>query len=457
MDQLTLRSRFFNHYSNTFVVQAFFKYARSVAFEALRQGLTRGQLTVEDEEGKHVFGERQHPELMSIVRLTVLNNAMWGQIFLSHDIGFAEAYMQGHLEVSSLKDLLNLWLDNQTGLGAMSSVLSSVLQFTSSIINNTIFRQNLAMARQSAEISYDVSNTFMECFLSKEMMYSTALWSDAEHGPRGDLTFGPTEGDLEDAQQRKIQYFLKKARLRPGDRLLEIGSGWGAMAIEAGRMGCIVDTITLSKEQKIQADKRIADAGLSQSVRVHLCDYRELPPSFEHSFDACISCEMLEAVGYKNYGVYFKTIDWALKTDRATVVISSTTQPEYRYSEYQPEDFARRYHWPDNFAPSPTSLVSALQAAVPRKFVVFSIEDHGFHYCRTLREWGRRFQRNFRGEVVEHMQKEYPFLRDPQNLEMFKKKWLYQFVYAEVGYARAYTSLHQFVFTRQENVCEPCA
>jgi cyclopropane-fatty-acyl-phospholipid synthase len=116
-------------------------------------------------------------------------------------------------------------------------------------------------------------------------------------------------------------------------------------------MGCIVDTITLSKEQKAQADKRIAAAGLSETVRVHLCDYRELPASFEHSFDACISCEMLEvsklfartseltqghkAVGYKNYGVYFQTIDWALKKDRATVVISSTTQPEFRYTEHQ--------------------------------------------------------------------------------------------------------------------------
>ncbi|KAJ6581082.1 Mycolic acid cyclopropane synthase [Mycena capillaripes] len=164
----------------------------------------------------------------------------------------------------------------------------------------------------------------MKCFLSKDMMYSAALWSEAEHGPRGDLTHGPTEGDLEDAQGRKIQYFLMKARLRAGDRLLEIGSGWEAMAIEAGRMGCIVDTITLSREQKIQADKLICDAGLSDSIRVHLCDYRELPASFEHSFDACISCEMLEAVGYKNYGAYFKAIDWALKTDRATVVISST-------------------------------------------------------------------------------------------------------------------------------------
>ncbi|KAJ7496790.1 cyclopropane fatty acid synthase [Mycena latifolia] len=456
MDQLTLRSRLFIDQSNTLLVRVFLRYARSAAFSALRHGLIRGQLIVDDDEGQHIFGELEDRESKPIVHLTVSNNAMWGQLFLSHDLGFAEAYMQGHFQTSSLKDLLNLWLDNRAGLSLMSSTLSSALQFVSSTLSNIIFRQSLTMARRSAEISYDVSNTFMECFLSKEMMYSAALWSDAEHGPRGDLTFGPTEGDLEDAQQRKIQHFLKRARLRPGDRLLEIGSGWGAMAIAAGRMGCSVDTITLSKEQKTEADKRISAAGLSETVRVHLCDYRQLPPSFEHIFDACICCEMIEAVGLKNFGVYFKALDWALKKDRATVVISVTTQPECRYSEYQ-EDFIRRYHWPNIFMPSPTSLVSALQDSVHGKLVVCSIEDHGIHYCRTLREWGRRFQRNFTGEVVEHMQQEYPFLRDPKNLEMFKRKWLYMFVYAEVGYARAYSSLHHFVFTRPDNVCEPCA
>ncbi|KAJ7801883.1 Mycolic acid cyclopropane synthetase-domain-containing protein [Mycena olivaceomarginata] len=413
MDRLTLRSRVFIDQSNTLLVRTFLQYGQPHCysserqlivgklgpslFNALGSGVTRGQLIVQDDEGEHVFGKLQDMESESAVCLTVTNNAVWGQVFLSHDLGFAEAYMQGHIEVSDLKGLLNLFLDNRTGLDVLSSSLNSVFQLVSSILSNTILRQNLTMAKRSAQISYDVSNTFMECFLSKEMMYSAALWDAPEHGPRGDLTHG------------------LKARLRPGDRLLEIGSGWGAMAIEAGRMGCAVDTITLSKEQKMQADERIAAAGLAESVRVHLCDYRELPPAFEHSFDACISCEMLEAVGYKNYGAYFRT-------DRATVVISSTTQPESRYSEYQPEDFARRYHWPNNFAPSPTSLVSAVQAAIPRKFVVFSVEDHGIHYCRTLREWGRRFQRNFKGAVLEHMQEEYPFLRDPKESRNVQKE-----------------------------------
>ncbi|KAJ7639298.1 Mycolic acid cyclopropane synthetase-domain-containing protein, partial [Roridomyces roridus] len=308
--------------------------ARSAAFALVHRGITRGQLIIVDSEGKHVFGEEASE---CRVNLTVLDNAMWGQIFLSHDLGFAEAYMQGNLEVPDLKATLNarLFLDNRAGLTFMASSLNFLFELASSTLSNTIFRQNLVMARKSAELSYDISNVFMKCFLSKEMMYSAALWGDAEHGPRGDLNHGPTEGDLERAQDRKIQHFLKNARLVPGDRVLEIGSGWGAMAIAAGRMGCTVDSITLSKEQKKEADERIAAAGLSEFVRVHLCDYREMPPSFEHAFDACVSCEMLEVSVCACRGAYFEAIDWALKPDKATVVISVSTQPEDRYSEHQ--------------------------------------------------------------------------------------------------------------------------
>lgn len=153
----------------------------------------------------------------------------------------------------------------------------------------------------------------LKTFLSNEMMYSCALWSDEEGGVRGDLTLAGKPGDLGAAQLRKIYYVLRKARIRPGDRILEFGSGWGALAIEvsysnhhliylcqttctqaARHFSCEVDTLTLSVEQKILADKRIRKAGLEGRVRVHLLDYRSIPPEFEKAFDAFISIEMLE-------------------------------------------------------------------------------------------------------------------------------------------------------------------
>lgn len=127
------------------------------------------------------------------------------------------------------------------------------------------------------------------------MMYSCALWDDAEGGVRGDLVFGSTPGDLEAAQLRKIRHVLKAARVKPGHRILEFGSGWGGLAIEAAtNFGCDVDTLTLSVEQKTLAEERIRAAGVEDRVHVHLLDYREIPPEFEKAFDAFVSIEMLE-------------------------------------------------------------------------------------------------------------------------------------------------------------------
>jgi cyclopropane-fatty-acyl-phospholipid synthase len=217
-----------------------------------------------------------------------------------------------------------------------------------------------------------------QCFLSHDMLYSSALFGSEEGGPAGDLADSPIELDtLERAQMRKIHYVLRKARLVPGSKVLELGSGWGAVAIEAGKLGCVVESITLSEEQKKFADERIEAAGLSDRVHLHLCDYRKLPASFENSFDAVISIEMVEHVGAKHQAEFFRVIDWALKKERGAVVISSTTRPENRYSDYQAEDFSRRYHWPNVHASSPTSLISVAYNTLKGRLVVNSVEDHG--------------------------------------------------------------------------------
>ncbi|OCH84814.1 putative cyclopropane fatty acid synthase [Obba rivulosa] len=382
---------------------------------------------------------------------------VWARVFLSYDIGLSEAYMQGEFDVSSLQSLLNLWLDNRVALAKFSSTISALFAYYSALAINCLGRQSLTMSRVNVEVAYDVSNELYQRFLSKEMMYSCAIWGEEENGVRGDLTHGPTPGDLEAAQLRKIRHILKKARLRPGDRLLEIGSGWGAMSLEAARMGCTVDTVTLSSEQKAMTEQRAQSAGLGERVRVHLCDYRQLPRNLENTFDALVSCEMIEAVGPRHYHEYFGVIDWALKKDRAAVVITSTAQPEHRYKDYQPDDFARHYHWPNTHLPSATSLAVAVQKVVPGKFVLESIEDHGIHYPRTLREWGRRLEKNWSHEIITHLQEKYPELRNKKNIEAFRRKWMYMFAYAEVGYARAYSSLNCWTWTRPENVSTLCA
>jgi cyclopropane-fatty-acyl-phospholipid synthase len=235
---------------------------------------------------------------------------------------------------------------------------------------------------------------------------------------------------------------------------LEFGSGWGGLAIEAARTyGCEVDTLTLSVEQKALAEERIRDAGLEGVIRVHLLDYREIPAEFEKAFDAFISIEMLEHVGSKHYETYFKLVDFALKSRNATVVVSTTTFPESRYSSYQAEDFMRRYMWPNSCLPSATALITAANTGSQGRFTLDKVENHSAHYPRTLREWDMRLEANL---TVETISKEYPSLSDQAQYDAFKRKWRYLFAYAGAGFAKGYITNHMLTFIRENDKPEPC-
>ncbi|KAI0777608.1 cyclopropane-fatty-acyl-phospholipid synthase [Trametes elegans] len=431
---------------NLYLIQ----YGRYRVLNTLSRGVVKGGLIIEEGDKCYKFGQIEGQKVQTVV-WKVLEPLLWARILVSYDLGLSEAYMRGEFVVSDLRSLFDLWLSNRETLVGISNPISSLFAQYSAIAISALGRQTLGMSKWNVEVAYDTSNTFFQCFLSKEMMYSCAIWGDEEGGVHGDLIRGPRPGDLEAAQQRKISLILSKARLRPGDRLLEIGSGWGAMAIGAAKLGCTVDTITLSREQKAMAEQRAAEAGVADKVRVHICDYRELPPAFEHQFDAAVSCEMVEAVGPRHMGSYFRMLDWALKPGRAAIVITATSQPEHRWREYQADDFARHYHWPNTYLPSPLSLPNAAQAAVPGKFVLHQLEDHGMHYPRTLREWGRRLDASFSDDVVEALRQRHPELRSDGDLAVFKRKWEYMFAYAEAGFARAYTNLNCWTFTRPEN------
>jgi cyclopropane-fatty-acyl-phospholipid synthase len=191
-------------------------------------------------------------------------------------------------------------------------------------------------------------------------MYSCALWSSKEGGPTGDIdpviqpgsiTSSPSSstgtlvtmpsddlrlGELEAAQQRKIAHVLEALRLHPGSRVLEFGTGWGALAIAAAQYyGAEVDTLTLSIEQKALAEERIRAAGLQDRIRVHLMDYRHTPREWDGYFDAFVSIEMIEHVGPNHYQHYFSIVDRALKPSDATAVVTGSTFPESRYTTKQ--------------------------------------------------------------------------------------------------------------------------
>ncbi|KAI9449491.1 Mycolic acid cyclopropane synthetase-domain-containing protein [Lactarius psammicola] len=365
---------------------------------------------------------------------------------------------------------MSLWLENESGMASLNSVFKRISSAVSGVYI-TLFGQTLTQSRLNCITGYDQSNELFKAFLSKEMMYSSALFSEEEGGVHGDLLpqLRRHTADLEKAQLRKIHHVLRQARVQPGQRILEFGSGWGAVAIEAARTyKCEVDTLTLSIEQKTLAEERIREGGLEDLVRVHLMDYREIPASFEKKFDAFISVEMIEHVGPKYYTTYFKIVDKVLKSRDAIAVVTCSTLPEWRYSVYQyvmfhvfsdrksyfrsifcrPEDFSRKYIWPNTYLPTPAIIINAVNTGSQGRFILEGVESHGFHYGRTIREWGRRFATNVTPEVVV---KDFPSMtKDPATFEAFRRKWRYLFAYAAAGLAHGYLTSHMFTFIRTD-------
>ncbi|KZV71598.1 hypothetical protein PENSPDRAFT_684527 [Peniophora sp. CONT] len=161
-------------------------------------------------------------------------------------------------------------------------------------------------------------NELFKAFLGDSLMYSSALWLDSTGGMRGDLEIdGPAKADLGMAQIDKLHYLLRKAR------------------IEATKMGRVADTFTLSNEQKDFAEAKIVRLGLSEHIRIHLCDYRNLPVDFEKAFDTFVRIGMVEHVGYCFLPQYLKIIDWALNSNRAAAAVTMTTPPDSRFDTLQ--------------------------------------------------------------------------------------------------------------------------
>ncbi|KAH8829939.1 cyclopropane-fatty-acyl-phospholipid synthase [Flagelloscypha sp. PMI_526] len=426
--------------------------ARNSILSVLDQSIQNGYLSVSDSQGTNYYGA--YSKGCNSVHLKVLSDNFWIRLLLSGDLGFSEAFMIGEVEVNNLKGAMDLWLDNQDG---MDSTLTSLLSRVSSSISgiyNCFLGQTRSQARLNAMASYDQSNELFKAFLSSEMMYSCALWSDEEGGVRGDIVNGLRAGDLETAQLRKIHHVLHQARVKPGHRLLEFGSGWGGLAIVAAReYGCEVDTLTLSVEQKVLAEERIAEEGLSEAIRVHLLDYRDIPSDWKHSFDAFISIEMFEHVGSSHYNAYFKLVDFALKPSNATAVVSASSFPESRFTGYQAEDFMRRYMWPNSCLPSATAMITAASTGAQGRLTVQRVENHAAHYPRTLREWNRRLEANLTQELIAE---DYPALKETQDYQAFKRKWEYLFAYAGAGFAKGYITCHMLTFIRPNDWPERC-
>ncbi|KAF5382311.1 hypothetical protein D9757_008471 [Collybiopsis confluens] len=347
------------------------------AVVALMRNISQGQIKVFTFSHIYTFPahSRDQHEHEGKAELRVVNDVFWFRLCAMGDLGFAEAYMYGDVECDDLVSLFQIFLDNRERLSHMDSAVSYLFtlpqKFTSYRFLNTI-----GNSRSNISAHYDISNEMFAGFLSKDMTYSCAIFEDLD----GDLKDGngidrghwsgghglhrlghqPTEvtaatrlinedtttDALESAQYRKLRYIIRKANILPGQRVLEIGSGWGSLSILIAQTipDTTIDTLTLSVAQQGLARERIRAVGLQDRINVHLMDYRNMPSEWEGKFDRLVSIEMIEAVGREFLETYWEKVNWALKKKDAVGVVQVITIPEARFERYIREiDFIRKW------------------------------------------------------------------------------------------------------------------
>ncbi|KAI0044109.1 cyclopropane-fatty-acyl-phospholipid synthase [Auriscalpium vulgare] len=440
------------------------------------------------------------------VELRVVSDAFWVRLCTMSDLGFAEAYMYGDVECDDLISTFLIFIRNKENLSGLNSRLSWLFSIPQRL---TAYRfvNSLSNSRSNISAHYDMSDDMFKAFLSEDMTYSCAIYSDLDGDLKSNanITFTPSQlrrlsayrpasssgsvssdaspastppalsssfpsdpstlatppaqDNLHAAQLRKLTHLTNRARISRGHRVLEIGSGWGAMALHIVRTipDTQVDTITLSQNQHAHVTGLVAAEGLQDRVRVHLMDYREMPEEWNGAFDRVVSVEMIENVGEENLGEFWRMLDRVMKRKDAAGAVQSITIPEARFDNYRKEvDFIQKWViFPGGLLPTLTLLLSTMTAATSGQLLVDSVSNIGPHYARTLREWRREFEARFDDTIACSLRREHPGVfegaQGERELAVFRRKWIFYFCYCEIGFTTRMLGDHIITFTREGN------
>ncbi|MBP2844681.1 class I SAM-dependent methyltransferase [Dickeya oryzae] len=389
------------------------RFARWLLFRLLA-GIQQGSLTLHEGNQSVHFGDTASPLRAEV---NILSPGIYARLLTGGSIAAAESWMEGEWETDQLTELLQIMAANAGVLSRLENGFRVLGQPFQRLWHWTR-RNRRQQARENIAAHYDLGNTFYQQFLDEGLLYSSAL-------------FTPDTPDLASAQQAKMQRLCEELALTPDDHLLEIGTGWGALAEFAARhYGCRVTTTTLSQEQYHYALARIAQAGLQDRVTVLLCDYRDLTGQF----DKLVSVEMIEAVGKAFLPQFFKTCQARLRPG-GKMAIQAITIQDQRYHDYSKSvDFIQRYIFPGGFLPSVTAISSLMTRHTD--FVLRNLFDMGPHYAKTLAHWRQRFLLA------------WPEIERLGFDTRFRRMWLYYFGYCEAGFNARTISVVQLTAER---------
>ena len=371
-----------------------------------------GDLTLDLPSGARLIhkGARSGPQAFLTIHRW---RAIWRLILLG-DVGFAESYIRGDWSSRDLPTFIELAARNIEPLeakisGSFAARLAARLRHLANANTRIGSRKNIAF-------HYDLGNSFYECWLDPSMSYSSALYA---------VSFDT----LEDAQARKIKRIEELLDINGNSEVLEIGCGWGALAIALARRCRSVRGVTLSAEQRAFANSRVGESGLAGKVAFELRDYRDITGSF----DRIVSIEMVEAVGEAFWPNYFQALYDRLRPG-GTALLQAITIDESRFNSYrQSPDFIQRHVFPGGMLPTREAIVREAE----KVGLVFSFSERfGESYARTLAEWRRRFLAS--RKQVEAM----------GFSEQFQRMWDYYLSYSEGAFRAGVIDVGFYGFRR---------
>ncbi len=373
------------------------------ALLAKLRALRHGCLVMVEGKERHRFGQTT-AELPEPVVLHVHDSRMYGDIAFGGSIGAGEAYMRGYWTSAQLVDVVRLFVLNMDALEGLEGGFARLATPLRKAMH-ALRRNSRAGSRRNIAAHYDLGNDFFRLMLDETMMYSAA-------------TYEYPRQSLHDAQLARLDRICERLDLKPTDHLLEIGTGWGGLALHAARhFGCRVTTTTISREQWKLTRERVCEAGLQDRIDVRCEDYRDLTGRY----DKLVSIEMIEAIGHAYYDTYFARCSELLKPEGA-MLLQAITIPDQRFEQARRSvDFIQRYIFPGSCIPSVAALTRSIARASDLR--VFDLEDIGPHYATTLAHWRENFRANL------------PRVRALGYGEEFIRMWEFYLCYCEGGFA----------------------
>ncbi len=375
-----------------------------------------GQLSITENGTTYNFGQTQDNSEL-VAHINVSHPGFYRRLLFGGSIGAGEAYMDKTWWSPDLVQVIRLMAANMSLLQQLDSKWSTLFNIGCKLVHR--LRPNtLAIARENIAAHYDLGNDFFSLFLDKSMLYSAAIYPSQE-------------SSLAEASQYKMAHICQRLGLTSSDHLLEIGTGWGGMAIFAAKAtGCKVTSVTISQEQFNYAIEWVMREGLQDRVNILLQDYRLI----EGQFDKLLSIEMIEAVGHEFYREYFSRCSSLLKPDGIMLIQAITIQDQRFDYARKNSDFIQRYIFPGGCLPS-TSVV-AQHIARDTDMQIVGLEDITKDYALTLRDWRAAF---------------FERIQDVKALgfgERFIRMWDFYLCYCEGGFRERAISTVQYVFAK---------